>query len=127
MTKEVKMNDLKTVPIKELMEDDSKKGDFDTSSVFEGLKMMEFNDLPAKVKEKLVKMISRISEKSYRRGAQQAIALLERDALLYTTEVALHGWRYEKTLKNSPGLDGFLTSSRERLEIETHLREVGLF
>lgn len=70
-------------------------------------------------KKWLVRYISEISESSYRRGVQQTIVLGEKsriDDWIYKNDGA--NYRYDKSLKTSIGLDGFKTTSLQRLLIE---------
>jgi hypothetical protein len=52
-------------------------GDFTSRSVAEGLQIGEFRDLPENVRSKLVRLMARISEASYRRGLQQGGVIKE--------------------------------------------------
>jgi hypothetical protein len=66
-------------------------------TLLSGFKPGEFDDLPEKTKRRLVRLMARISEKSYRRGCQQAL----------TTGCAhksISDWRYQ-TLDKSQGVD----------------------
>lgn len=91
-----------------------------TSSIY-GLKDGEFSDLPQKIKNKLLRLMARIMERAYRRGVQQAMEMEP------TVEIGdLHAYRYENSLDDSLGLDGFRSSSLERLAMEESLDEVGL-
>jgi ribosome biogenesis protein Tsr3 len=48
---------------------------FPKNSICHGLQYDEFVDLPKSTKRKLLKLMSRLSEKSYRRGVVQAVLL----------------------------------------------------
>ena len=48
---------------------------FTASSSKYGLKEGEFDEIPHKMRKKLIRLIARIMEKAYRRGVQQAITL----------------------------------------------------
>lgn len=96
--------------------------DFHEGSAAHGLRMWEFNDIDPEKKKKLLRLMARIMEKSYRRGVQQALHLERKGALanLYS-EKALSDYRYEKDLDKSIGIDGFNSSSLERLWIENRV------
>lgn len=88
------------------------KGDFMECSVASGLKLGEFADLPLERKQKLVKLMARIAEKAYRRGAHQAIHLSAVGRMHLGDPIS---WRYGKDLSQSPGIDGFKQTSRDAL------------
>lgn len=88
------------------------KGDFMECSVAAGLKLGEFSDLPPERKQKLIKLMSRIAEKAYRRGAHQAIQLSGVGRLHIGDPIS---WRYGKDLSESPGIDGFKQTSLDAL------------
>jgi len=102
------------------------KTDFDDGSSKFGLQYNEFKDLSDNTKKKLKKLISRIMERAYRRGVQQALVLNENNAIDEWIKNDLHKFRYGKSLQKSIGLDGFVTTSQERLDIEESLDTVGL-
>ena len=59
-------------------------------------------------------------EKAYRRGVQQTLCLSEEGKIPdWILKDDGYSYRYEKPLGTSTGLDGFVTTSRERLEIES--------
>ena len=94
-------------------------------SVMDGLRFGEFEALPKLVKKRLIKLMSRISEASYRRGAQQAMWLpFEHECD--------HKWRFSN-LSKSKGIDkprckyeAEMTSA-ERFDIEygDKMRQIG--
>lgn len=66
-------------------------------SVIDGLRDEEFEMFPNSTKKKLMKLMSRISEASYRRGVQQALYLpFEHECD--------HAWRFSD-LSKSKGMD----------------------
>lgn len=52
--------------------------DFESWSVAAGLKMYEFSDLPPAARKKLVRLMARIAEQSYRRALQHGEVLKDR-------------------------------------------------
>ncbi len=100
--------------------------DFRANSSFYGLKMYEFSSLDEELKLKLKGVMARIMERAYRRGVQQTITLYEDDRILPNILNNLHDYRYNENPDISIGLDGFKTSSLERLEMEESLNQVGL-
>ena len=92
--------------------------DFVSSSVAAGLVFDEFQDLPKGTKKKLIRLMARISEKSYRRGFQQGVVLSE--ARPDSIQPDLHAWRYDQSLDKSVGGDGMgiLDKSIDRLFCE---------
>jgi hypothetical protein len=70
--------------------------DFIKSSILQGLKMNEFSELPKPTLRKLVKLMARISERSYRRGVQQALSV----GCIHPVS----NWRYAP-LERSAGID----------------------
>lgn len=105
--------------------------DFTEDSLAHGLKFGEFNDIPNEKISKLIRLMARISEKSYRRGVQQAaMFFIEKDGagIIDSDQSSLHDWRYGTSLDESPGLDGYHSSSLERLFCECHVFDkIGLF
>lgn len=93
--------------------------DFANYSILQGLKHQEFRDLPAKVRRKLVVLMARLAEKSYRRGANHALEV----GCIHN----VNKWRYG-TLARSVGIDTQRSESVvERLfEQNGELRQVGL-
>lgn len=63
---------------------------------------------------KMTKLIARISEASYRRGAQHANVTL--DHKNFPKDLA--DWRFFSTLDKCVGLTGFQTTAMQRLEIQ---------
>lgn len=78
---------------------------FDTCSVAYGLKGMEFEHLNKRTKKKLLRLMSRISEKSYRRGFQHG-----KDIERPTVD-ASH-LRFDVTLHRSPYTDIYYPDGR---------------
>ncbi|HEY3526787.1 MAG TPA: hypothetical protein VGK47_11355 [Nitrososphaeraceae archaeon] len=101
------------------------KSDFvDSSSKF-GLKEHEFCTLNPERKQKLVRLMARIMERAYRRGVQQTLALKEKGTIDEWIIDNPHSYRYDKSLAISIGLDGFTSSSIERLFMEEKLQDIG--
>lgn len=101
--------------------------DFDDGNSKFGLKISHFTHLSDDDKKDLVTLMSRIMEKAYRRGVQQVLYLATKGTIEESILDDLNTYRYRKSLDQSPGLDGFLTSSKERLLIEEHLEILGFF
>lgn len=102
--------------------------DFIKSSVAYGMKQNELDDLPKGVKKKLIRLMARISEASYRRGFQQGVVFKEERPKTITND--LWKWRFEQSLDKAKGGDGFngVLKSQERLFLEYgELREIGLW
>lgn len=100
---------------------------FVSSASCYGWKMNELNEwnLTEEQKYKLLKLIARISERSYRRGAQQGIVLSQSNLILPEIMDFLCNWRYENDLDTSPGLRGDLWSSLDVLQREENLYQIG--
>jgi len=81
--------------------------------------MGEFEDLPKSTKRKLVKLMARISEKSYRRGVQQALAV-------GFTHKSVSDWRYGD-MNKSKGIDTPCTfSTKDRFfQQNSEITQVG--
>jgi len=88
--------------------------EFSTRSVAGGLKYREFGSLDTRTKKKLIKLMARISESSYRRGFQHGTL-----GIHIIDPVTL---RFDRSLDKSPYTDtkGGHTS-KERLEMEYHV------
>lgn len=68
--------------------------------------------MTAKEREKLLSIISEISERSYRRGVQQTLHLTTRDEIdEWIEKDEAESFRYEKSDNISIGLDGFTRDS----------------
>lgn len=96
-----------------------------------GLDEGEFDHLDEKTKKKLIRLMSRIMERAYKRGVQQAVTLVESGKKFPVLEngSTLYKWRYEKSLDKSYGIhEWFVTSSIERLMMEEpDLIEIGFY
>lgn len=99
--------------------------DFNDGNSKFGLKMGHFDHLSSDDKKDLLMLMARIMEKAYRRGAYQVLTLAEKGCIDEDVLDDLNAYRYRKSLDQSPGLDGFLTSSKERLLTEEHLEVLG--
>jgi hypothetical protein len=88
-----------------------------------GLSSFHFAHLCDADKSAVRRLISRVSEKSFRRGFQQGYDSRKRgDAMC-----DLHQWRFSTDLDYAVSAHGtYHNSSDQRLEIECHLRRVGL-
>jgi|SRR5690625_1754169 len=73
----------------------------------------EFDHLSQQDRKKLRRLIARIAERSYRRGAQQGACLVGNPDAVPIDK--LHDWRYRISLDLSPPLDGRLR--RRSLEL----------
>ena len=74
-------------------------------------------------KNSLIIILANISERSYRRGVQQALHFERTRPEAMTKKMSedeIHDWRYEIPLSDSIGIDGFKTTSLERLSCEEH-------
>lgn len=93
---------------------------FASYSILHGLKPHEFNSLPKATKKKIIKLIARISEKSYRRGVHHAFAV-------GFAHQNVSDWRY-KNLSKSQGIDTACTFSVEDRLIQqnSELYQIGL-
>lgn len=103
--------------------------DFRETSIAHGLVMGEFDHLSDDDKQKLIGLMAGIMEMGYRRGVQQAHALNEekRNPEL-NDQSGLAKWRFETPVSESIGIDGFKSSSIERLFMEHGvLRELGFW
>jgi hypothetical protein len=86
-----------------------------------------FEHLPDKDRKRIVELLARVSERAYRRGAQQGAHIQE--ARPHTLPSSLHDWRYGTTLATSPWIDSHNRETAvRRLEIEIgrQLLRVGL-
>lgn len=91
-------------------------GDFDSDSVAFGLKEGEFASLPEPTRNKLVRLMSRISEASFRRGFQHGCVQTKKGAVKGDPSVL----RFGRSLDKSPWAEtasGGL-SAKERLFCE---------
>ena len=81
----------------------------------------DFEGLTEEQKLRMKRWMARIMERAYRRGVQQAIFMKEKGLVDEWILENLHDYRYGKSIDVSVGLDGFTTSSIDRLEIEEDL------
>lgn len=100
---------------------------FCASSSKYGFHSNELDFLPKPTKRKILRLIARISERSYRRGVQQALVLKEDNNILPEILDCLWKWRYKKNIDTSYGLRGNKSTSLERLEMEENLHDIGLW
>lgn len=99
--------------------------EFDKSSVAFGLKRNEFDHLSDQDVKKLIRLIARISESSYRRGFQHGVVETGGECGMDSWK-----WRHEKSLDNSPWAmhPPKTTTSIERLMTEHGiLDDIGLY
>ena len=88
--------------------------DFDSQQVSYGLDADEFMKLPEGVKEKLVTLLARVSEASFRRGFHCGAVAQKVHPLKITQD--LKGWRRDQPLTRSRHADSSQSmSSNERL------------
>jgi hypothetical protein len=99
--------------------------DFTSYSVAYGLHRAEFDNLPKKTKRQLVRLMSRISEASFRRGFQQGCVLTKRG--LVRVDPAELRFRRPLSMSPWPTISLFRGHSAiERLECEyPELRYLG--
>ena len=96
--------------------------DFISTSIAYGLKEDAFEHLSDRDKKRLVRLMARLAEKSYRRGVQHGAVLAKG-----MSEDAMVKWRFERNLDTSPWVDSpTVQKSIERLFMESGvLREIG--
>lgn len=75
--------------------------DFNARACAYGLRWAEFDHLTERDRRKLLRLMARLAEKSYRRGAQQGAVLGAEGVVAHD----LHKWRYERSLDRCPWLD----------------------
>jgi hypothetical protein len=83
------------------------------SDVTKGFRDGRFNSLSQRDQQDILKLIARIAEQAYRRGAQQGAGLTQRPYF----RANLGEWRYKPSLDLSPWLD--------RPRITSNLRRIG--
>ena len=98
--------------------------DFCARSVAAGLRDREFEHLSERDRRKLVRLMARIAEKAYRRGAQHGAFLVGQEPMLRDN---LASWRIFPDLDKAPYIDSpYTQTSIERLFMECGgLREIG--
>ena len=84
----------------------------------------EFDHLSDRDKASLRRLLARVAERSYRRGAQQGAEMSKRGEI----GVKIHDWRYGPSLDRAPWLHGVrVETSLARLDMENGcLRDIGL-
>jgi hypothetical protein len=75
--------------------------EFAKTSVAAGLSFDEFRELDVKTRRKLVRLLARVSEASYRRGVQQGVHFAKQNRPIRDP----FKMRYEQSLDNSPYYD----------------------
>lgn len=98
--------------------------DFNARACAYGLRHGEFDHLTDGDRGKLLRLMARLAEKSYRRGAQQGAVLGAEGVIAHD----LHAWRYERSLDRCPWLDDpqHTETALDRLLIENDdLRRIG--
>ena len=89
--------------------------DFIATSVAHGLSYGQFDHLSDKDRKKLNRLMARIAEAAYRRGAQHGAYLQENDGIARD----LVKWRFNRNLDAAPWLDGSNgQTSVDRLHME---------
>jgi len=103
------------------------KTDFSRMSVANGLRRQEFDNLPAATKKKLVRLIARISEASFRRGLQHGNTD-DKNPLKLRKRLDIAKWRASSSLDVSQSAHGRMKhTSLARLGMEYGvLRDLGL-
>lgn len=98
--------------------------DFDSvTDPCHGLSHGHFVDLSLQHRAEIFRLISRVSEKSFRRGFQQGYDSHKRGDSLCD----LHAWRFDIDLDYSVSAHGtYHTSSVQRMESECHVGKLGL-
>jgi len=88
-----------------------------TAGVARGLYEWEFSELPSSQRMKLLTLMARISESSFRRGLQHGLYFAEKQIPLRTDPWT---FRYRATLDKSPCINakGWTPTALERLCIE---------
>jgi hypothetical protein len=89
------------------------------TGIAKGLHENQFADLTPACRERLLTIMARISESSFRRGLQHGIYFTEKGVRLRTDPWT---FRYKATLDKSPPIDGkkggWLPTALQRLNIE---------
>ena len=94
------------------------------NDVTRGFRDRRFLSLSERDKRDILKLMARVAEQAYRRGAQQGAGLAQRPCF----RADLGDWRYKPSLDLSPWLDSpRMTTSLERLDGECgeELRRIG--
>ncbi len=88
-----------------------------TSGIAYGLHESEFADIDPTTREKLLRVVARVSECSFRRGLQHGIYFTENSIPL---RIDPWKFRYQVSLDKSPCIDsgGWTPTALERLSIE---------
>jgi hypothetical protein len=95
------------------------------TDVTKGFRDGRFASVAERDRRDLLKLMARVAEQAYRRGAQQGAGLADRPSF----RADLGAWRYTPVLDLSPWIDSpRVTTSLERLEAECGegLRRLGL-
>ena len=94
------------------------------NDVTKGFRDQRFLSLSERDKRDILRLIARVAEQAYRRGAQQGAGLAQRPCF----RADLGEWRYKPSLDLSPWVDSpRMTTSLERLDGECgdELRRIG--
>jgi hypothetical protein len=94
------------------------------NDVTKGFRDQRFLSLSGRDKRDILKLMARVAEQAYRRGAQQGAGLVQRPCF----RADLGAWRYRPSLDLSPWVDSpRTTTSLERLDGECgdELRRIG--
>jgi hypothetical protein len=94
------------------------------NDVTKGFRDRRFLSLSERDKWDILKLMARVAEQAYRRGAQQGVGLAQRPCF----RADLGEWRYKPSLDLSPWVDSpRMTTSLERLDGECgeELRRIG--
>jgi hypothetical protein len=91
--------------------------------ITDGLPDGAFDHLSARDRARLIKLMARLAERSYRRGFQQGTTKGD-----FARPQMVAGWRFRRSTDKSPWLDqpGRVEDSRSRLFMENHgLERIG--
>jgi hypothetical protein len=83
-----------------------------------GLDILFFSKFSESERKKILRLCAVVMESAYRRGVQQALHLNDNGGIDDWILKDVHKYRYGKSLSRSIGLDGYETSSIERLKRE---------
>src|SRR5512132_4445230 len=91
------------------------RGGYAVSEVAKGFRQRRFFDLSDRDKRDILKLMARVAEQAYRRGAQQGAGLAGKPSF----RGDLWEWRYRPSLDLSPRVDSPTTTTRlDRLDAE---------
>lgn len=87
--------------------------------VMRGIPENAFDALDARTRNFMIKVMARVAERAYRRGAQQGVHIAQNRPQHLPEN--LHDWRYVTSADKSAALDDpyYVTTAVERLEMES--------